>query len=265
MKTILDTIIERKRDEIAHAKSIIPLAHVQALAAARGATKSLVASLTKTHSSGIIAEFKRKSPSKGWIQEEAVASTITHGYAQLGAAGISVLTDSDFFGGSLSDLVAAATVEVPVLRKEFIIDPYQIWEARAYGADVILLIAACLPAEEVESLAALAVSLDMEVLLEIHEESELNHVCADTQLVGINNRNLKTFEVDIENSLRLATYLPGDKIKIAESGIDRVEAVHLFRQAGFQGFLMGEVFMKTPQPQIALASFIQQLNTFVCE
>jgi indole-3-glycerol phosphate synthase len=171
-----------------------------------------------------------------------------------------VLTDEQFFGGSTADLIKARIYNIPILRKDFIVDEYQIEEAKAMGADVILLIAACLTTEEVKRLAAYAKQLGLEVLLELHDEEELQHICEETEIVGINNRNLKTFEVDIERSLRMAKQIPDTKIKVAESGISSVENIHLFKANGFRGFLIGENFMKEENPGKAFAAFVQQLN-----
>jgi indole-3-glycerol phosphate synthase len=208
---------------------------------------------------GIIAEFKRRSPSKGRINEQADVVEVTTAYAGNGASALSVLTDELFFGGSTNDLLKARVNEIPVLRKDFMIDEYQIEEARAMGADVILLIAACLTPAEVQRLAAYAKELGLEVLLELHAEEELEHICEETEIVGINNRDLKTFKVDIERSLRMAQQIPDDKIKVAESGISSVENIVLFKQNGFKGFLIGENFMKAPNPAIAFAEFVKAL------
>jgi indole-3-glycerol phosphate synthase len=209
---------------------------------------------------GIIAEFKRRSPSKGIINDSANIETITSAYTQYGASGISVLTDGPSFGGSTMDLMSVRFNKIPVLRKDFILDPYQLFESRAMGADVILLIAACLRPSETRELAAEAKKLGLEVLLEIHDESELVHLCDEVDVVGINNRDLKTFSVDVDRSVRLAECLPVNKLRIAESGIRNVETLLLLKAAGFNGFLIGEQFMKAPDPAIAFASFIDQLK-----
>jgi indole-3-glycerol phosphate synthase len=221
---------------------------------------SLAESLQKGSRTGIIAEFKRRSPSKGIINETASVIDVTTAYAENGASGVSVLTDEKFFGGSNEDLIEARINNVPMLRKDFIIDEYQVAEAKSIGADVILLIAACLTPGEVERLSRFAKSLGLEVLLELYDEREVGHICEQTQLVGINNRNLKTFEVNIEQSLKMAERIPTDKIKIAESGIDTVDDVVLFRENGFKGFLIGEMFMKHPDPAIAFAEFANALR-----
>jgi indole-3-glycerol phosphate synthase len=209
---------------------------------------------------GIIAEFKKKSPSKGIINDTATVERVTAAYAKYGASMISVLTDSPSFGGSTDDLKRARFNHLPVLRKDFILDPYQIVESRAMGADVILLIAACLQPAETRSLAKMAHKLGLEVLLEIHEESELDHLCEDIDVVGINNRDLRTFTVDINRSIRLAERLANNILHIAESGIRNIETILHLKSAGFNGFLIGEQFMKEPDPTIAFASFVDQFK-----
>jgi len=209
---------------------------------------------------GIIAEFKRRSPSKGVINDRVDPATVTRAYTAHGASCLSVLTDGRFFGGSVGDLQQARVNEVPILRKDFMIDEYQIVEARAIGADVILLIAACLEPEQVKTLAVLARSLGMEVLLEIHNEDELGHICDETEIVGVNNRDLKTFSVDIDRSIALSKKIPAGKITIAESGISRVETILHLKSAGFTGFLIGENFMKEEDPGAAFGKFVQELK-----
>jgi indole-3-glycerol phosphate synthase len=256
---ILETIIAHKKLEIAERKQIVSQYLLMQTKHFDRKCFSLIESLTKEGSTGIIAEFKRKSPSKGFINEHADVVNVTQGYTQAGAACLSVLTDTNFFGGSTADLVEARVNNIPILRKDFIIDEYQIAEAKAMGADVILLIAACLTPDEVEALAKYAVSIGLEVLLELHDESELAHICEETILVGINNRNLKDFKVDIDASLRMATLISNDKIKIAESGISAVSMIHRFKNAGFKGFLIGEIFMKEANPAEAFNNFVQNL------
>ncbi|MBO9561818.1 MAG: indole-3-glycerol phosphate synthase TrpC [Niastella sp.] len=257
---ILDKIIEHKKVEVAARKAVTSLAELEKSPAFTRSVFSLKQSLLDDSKTGIIAEFKRKSPSKGIINGDADVVAVTTAYAQHGASGLSVLTDTDFFGGSTEDLVKARVNPIPVLRKEFIIDEYQIVEAKAMGADVILLIAACLTPAEVKRLATFAQSLQLEVLLELHDEEELEHVCDETVLVGINNRNLKTFAVDIERSLAMAQRIPAGKVKIAESGISAVENIRLFRDNGFRGFLIGENFMKEPNPGLAFEKFVKALS-----
>jgi indole-3-glycerol phosphate synthase len=255
--TILDTIVESKRREVEATKRNRPLATSGTLdGRPRRKTLSLRASLADPAHTGIIAEFKRKSPSKGVFLEGADAAAITAAYTAAGASGLSVLTDGPFFGGRRADLEAARANDIPILRKDFIIDPYQVYEARDMGADVILLIAACLTPAQVRELGALARSLDMEVLLELHDEDELGHVCAEVDIVGINNRDLKTFQVDIERSLRLADRLPADLPRIAESGISDPGTMKKMRAHGFSGFLIGETFMKEKDPGLAFKAFV---------
>jgi indole-3-glycerol phosphate synthase len=257
---ILETIIEHKKIEVAERKQIVSQTSLTQTKQFDRKCFSLIESLTKAESTDIIAEFKRKSPSKGFINEHANVVEVTKGYTQAGAACLSILTDADFFGGSTADLVAARVNNIPILRKDFIIDEYQIAEAKAMGADVILLIAACLTPEEVQSLAKYAVSIGLEVLLELHDETELAHICDETIIVGINNRNLKDFKVDIDASLRMAKLISDDKIKIAESGISEVSMIHSFKNAGFKGFLIGEMFMKEANPAEAFNNFVQNIR-----
>jgi indole-3-glycerol phosphate synthase len=209
---------------------------------------------------GIIAEFKRQSPSKGVINGVAKVAEVTQAYALFGAAGVSVLTDGPYFGGSLEDLSIAILHPIPVLRKEFIIDEFQIIEAKAYGASVILLIAACLTPDQTKVLAGVAKKLGMEVLLELHDETELGHIGEAVDFVGINNRSLKSFEVNIEHSLKLKDQLPKGKLSIAESGIYDLATFNLLKKEGFDGFLMGEYFMKQENPAKAFEEFSKQIK-----
>lgn len=258
---ILERIIKTKREEVEIRRSAKPLAELEASVLYGRKTFSLQQFLNDNSRTGIIAEFKRKSPSKGIINDKADVAEVTKAYADNGASCLSVLTDEIYFGGTSGDLIKARVNEVPILRKDFIIDEYQITEAKSIGADVILLIAACLSPADVQRLAGFAKSLQLEVLLELHDEEELVHICDETEIVGINNRNLKTFEVDIERSLRMAEKIPADKIKVAESGISSVENILLFKQHGFKGFLIGENFMKAKDPTIAFAEFVKALQT----
>ena len=230
---------------------------------------------------GIIAEFKRRSPSKGWIYETAKADEIPAAYKAAGASAISILTDEKFFGGSLRDIrTARPLVDIPILRKDFIIDEYQLLQARIAGADAVLLIAACLTQEECADLTARAHALGLEVLLEIHSPRELAYISKDVDMVGVNNRNLGTFVTDVENSFRIAGQLrqtiadarnipdaQGSSdtprnlpLLVSESGISHPETICRLRTAGFRGFLIGETFMKTPQPGDALKGFIQGIE-----
>ena len=257
---ILDTIIAQKKAELAVRRPGRPVAELEKLPLFSAPTLSLKAFLNDPARTGIIAEFKRRSPSRGVINDTATVAEVTAAYASHGASAISVLTDEEFFGGKLADLQTATINQVPLLRKDFMIDEYQVTEAKAMGADVILLIAACLTPARVKELAVFARKLHLEVLLEIHTEEELQHICDETEIVGVNNRDLKTFKVDINRSIELSKEIPSNKIKIAESGINDVETICIFRQAGFKGFLIGENFMKQPDPTIAFARFVQQLK-----
>lgn len=257
---ILEQIVADKYKEIAAKKRTISIADYEQMPLFFKETKSLKTSLLKGDSTGIIAEFKRRSPSKGIINAKADVAQVTAAYSRY-AAGISVLTDEPYFGGNNDDLIKAKeTATIPLLRKDFIIDEYQLYEARAIGADIILLIAACLSKREVKGLAQTAKQLGLEVLLEVHNEEELNHICDDITLVGINNRNLKTFDVNINTSLTLINKLPKEKPAIAESGISNINAILSLRSAGFKGFLMGENFMKHADPSIAFTDFINELK-----
>ena len=257
---ILETIVEYKKTEVARRKSEISIAELERRELFSRPALSLKHFLLDSSRTGIIAEFKRKSPSKGIINDKADVVEVTTGYAGSGASCLSVLTDEKFFGGTDEDLIKARINEIPILRKDFIIDEYQIAEAKSIGADVILLIAASLTPAEVKRLAAVAKDLGLEVLLELHGEEELEHICDETTIIGINNRDLKTFTVDIERSLRMAEQIPLSKLKVAESGISSVDNILLFKRHGFHGFLIGENFMKAPDPTIAFAEFVKQLK-----
>jgi len=264
MNTILDTIIAAKKKEIEKLK---PLSSMERFRKEgffwEIKNRSLKQSLLAEGSTGIIAEFKRKSPSKGWFKaKEQEVEPVVKNYNSQGAAGISVLTDEEFFGGDLDDLIQTKVItDVPVLRKDFIVDEWQIAEAKAFGADVILLIAACLTTEEVRQLALFAKTIGLEVLLEVHNEVELKHICDEVDLVGVNNRNLKTFDVDINTSLELVGKIPAGKPAVAESGISNVETIVTLKKAGFKGFLIGETFMKEPDPGKAFSAFVTELKS----
>lgn len=257
---ILAEIVSYKKEEITKRKRESPVPYLENEPGYAREIISMKKFLLDHEKTGIIAEFKRKSPSKGVINDTANVEIVTKAYAYYGASAISILTDEPSFGGSLKDLLNARFNQVPILRKDFILDPYQLVESRAMGADVILLIAACLQPAETWTLAATAKKLGLEVLLEIHEEKELAHLCDDVDVVGINNRDLKTFSVDIDRSIRLSERLPANKLRVAESGIHNVETLLHMKSAGFNGFLIGEQFMKTPDPAIAFASFVEQLK-----
>lgn len=257
---ILEEIIEYKKEEVRRKKSEVSMAELEKRELFSRTVLPLKDFLLDKSRTGIIAEFKRRSPSKGIINPDVDVIEVTRGYAENGASCLSILTDEHFFGGSDEDLIKARVNTIPILRKEFIIDEYQLVEAKSIGADVILLIAACLTPAEVKSLATFAKGLGLEVLLELHAEEELGHICDETNFIGINNRNLKTFDVDIERSLRMAEKIPFTKFKVAESGISSVESILLFKRHGFHGFLIGENFMKAPDPTIAFAEFVKQLK-----
>ena len=258
---ILEKICRNKRLEIAIQKETTPISTLKnSLSYPLRAKISLKKALSGSKT-GIIAEFKRKSPSKGWINQQADAASVVRSYEMAGAAAISCLTDESFFGGSFDDFSKArkAIVEIPLLRKDFILDEYQLYQSKLMGADVVLLIAACLKAEDIARFTEIAHTLDMEVLLEIHDESELASICPNVDVIGINNRNLKTFVTDIRHTIELASRIPDRFLKISESGLSRPETVIQLRQAGFKGFLMGENFMKTDNPGESLREFIQML------
>jgi indole-3-glycerol phosphate synthase len=257
---ILDKIIAHKKNELAEARGKISEDQLRKQELYKRPTLSLKEFLLDENKTGIIAEFKRKSPSKGIINDKADVLDVTSGYTKYGASCLSILTDEQFFGGAAKDIARARVNNIPILRKDFMIDEYQILEARAMGADVILLIAACLSPERVKELAVYAKSLQLEVLLEVHTEEELQHICDETEIVGVNNRDLKTFTVDIQRSVELSKKIPAGKIKIAESGIHDIETICTLRHAGFRGFLIGENFMKQPDPTIAFADFVQRLK-----
>lgn len=258
---ILDNIIAVKRGEVRAKKELVPVSELENFPYFNSACNSLVSQLLMEGSTGIIAEFKRKSPSKGVINDKVEIGPVVESYDAHGAAGISILTDENFFGGSNDDvLYARSIVKVPILRKDFIIDEYQLLEAKAIGASVILLIAACLSPKRVQELALFARKLGLEVLLEIHDETELNHICEEVDLVGVNNRDLKTFTVDVKRSIELIKQIPAEKIKISESGISDVDTIIRLMSYGYKGFLIGENFMKQPEPSIAFADFVNQLK-----
>lgn len=257
MKDILSEIIANKRFEVDLQKQTIAidqlLEGIEGIPAARSMRQALINS-----DSGIIAEFKRRSPSKGWIKQEAQAEKIIPAYINAGASALSILTDEKFFGGGLKDIrTARPLANIPILRKDFIIDEYQLYQAKIVGADAVLLIAAALQPEQCHALAEKAHELGLEVLLEIHSADELPYIYNGIDMVGVNNRNLGTFFTDIENSFRLADQLPQDSVLVSESGISDPQVVKRLREAGFRGFLIGETFMKTPKPGETLQEFVQ--------
>jgi len=259
--TILDKIVRDKRLEVNLKKTLIPIAQLEASVLFSRDCYSLVEKLRTSHS-GIIAEHKRRSPSKSIINQSTKVWEVAAGYEGAGVCGMSILTDGHYFGGSLDDLLLArAQTTTALLRKEFIIDDYQIIEAKAYGADVILLIAAILDPKEIKVFSELAQSLGLEVLLEVHNSEELEKsLLPSINMLGVNNRNLKTFEVSLETSKALSQQIPKDFTKVSESGISSVEAIKDLRTYGYEGFLIGENFMKNDHPGKAADSFIKSLE-----
>ncbi|MBL7113455.1 MAG: indole-3-glycerol phosphate synthase TrpC [Bacteroidales bacterium] len=259
---ILDKIVGEKRKEVDSMKRIKPVEELVNQALFGRQSISLKERLSDSDPCGIIAEFKRKSPSKGIINESVTVEDVVSGYVTAGAAGISVLTDSTFFGGSLDDLKRArvSSQDIPILRKDFIIDEYQVVEAKAYGADVILLIAEVLTSEEVCCLARVARDHNLEVILEMHHQCQLHKICDEVDIVGINNRNLEDFSVDIDTSLKISDKIPRDKIKISESGLDTPGDIFKLIDSGFKGFLIGEFFMKHPQPHQACLDLLNTIK-----
>lgn len=266
MKDILDDIMEFKKIEVEQQKLNLPPAELYrrveqtkadaSLRPRRSMSRALASSDT-----GIIAEFKRRSPSKGWIKESASLERIAGGYALNGASALSVLTDEKYFGGNLDFLrTVSSIVDVPVLRKDFIIDEYQLFQAYEAGADAVLLIASCLSRESCMALASKAHELGMEVLLEIHSADELGHLDCGADMVGVNNRNLGTFHTDVNNSFALAELLPKDSVLVSESGISDPKTICRLQDAGYSGFLIGETFMKTADPAESLLRFVDEIR-----
>jgi indole-3-glycerol phosphate synthase len=259
--TILDTIVEHKRMEVMKRKGRRSMDQLMEKPLyKREALKPK--DYFNEGSPNIIAEFKRKSPSRGIISSIVSPVPVVESYKAAGAAAVSILTDRDFFGGDYRDLEDSKkrVSEIPLLRKDFMIDPFQVHEAMAYGADIILLIASILSKDEVNDLAGLATSLGLSVLLEVHDEEEIEKWNPHIAMVGVNNRDLKTFQTDVNKSFKLLPKLPAEAIKISESGLKNpTELIQLF-EAGFQGFLMGERFMEKEDPGRALAEFMAQLK-----
>jgi indole-3-glycerol phosphate synthase len=259
--TILDQIIANKHKEVAAKKAAFPTSLLEKSLLFNRDTVSLAAAI-RSSETGIIAEHKRRSPSKSVINDKVLVQDVAKGYQLAGISGMSVLTDTNYFGGSLDDLLLArAVASFPLLRKEFIIDPYQIVEAKAYGADAILLIAASLSSEELKDLSTLAKSLNLDVLLEVHNLEELEKSLLPTvDMLGVNNRNLKTFEVSIEISKSLSGIIPKEFVKVSESGISSTATIKELKEYGFDGFLIGETFMKTENPGLSAKLFIEELK-----
>lgn len=261
MKDILSEIIANKKIEVARQKEEQSLKELEKQLQQKADIpfKSLKEAL-EISKTGIIAEFKRRSPSKGWLHKDADVNVVTKAYEQSGASALSVLTDEKFFGGTLSDLKnAVQNVNIPVIRKEFIVDEYQIYQAKLYGASAVLLIAAAITKEESKRFTKLANQLKLDVLLELHDESETEYITPLNGLIGINNRNLGSFVTDLQKSFRMAELLPKESVWISESGISDANVVKELREAGYKGFLIGEHFMKTGNPGESLMKFIQQI------
>ena len=259
---ILDQIIEHKRKEVAERKTLWPTRILEKGILFERSTHSLKRELLRVDQTGIIAEFKRQSPSKGIINKDASVEQVSVGYVQSGASALSILTDTKFFGGANEDLAIARKYNsCPILRKDFVIDEYQIIEAKSLGADVILLIASVLTPGEVKSFTNSAHALGLEVLLEVHNEQEFqDNTNANIDLIGVNNRDLKTFEVSIETSKRLSSLIPDVMVKVSESGIDNSTAILELRKFGFKGFLIGQAFMQQTNPEKACHAFIDELR-----
>jgi indole-3-glycerol phosphate synthase len=259
--TILDKIIARKKEEVAAAKAAVSIKELEDSKYFELECPSLQAFLLDPSRTGIIAEFKRQSPSKGIINDTALVPDVTKGYEAAGASGISILTDTDFFGGCYADLsLGRDSVEIPILRKDFMIDTYQVYEAKSMGASAILLIAAVLTDARARELGSLAKAMGMDVLMEVHNRQELDLVNPYVDIVGVNNRDLKTFTVSLERSVELASYMPANTVKISESGIYTIEDIKYLRSHGFQGFLIGENFMREADPAKACIEFCAKLK-----
>lgn len=258
---ILEKIVLRKQEEVAVAKAIVSFTELSTRPHFERQTYSFKDFLLDPACTGIIAEFKRRSPSKGIINDRSTVEEVTTAYAAAGASALSVLTDIDFFGGHPQDVVKARAVNnIPILRKEFIIDPYQLFEAKALGADIVLLIAAILSPKQIADLAKEAKGLGLNVLLEVHNLEELERsLCEGIDAVGVNNRNLNDFTVNIQTSFELAEKIPSNFMKISESAISDTDTIKALKQVGFQGFLIGETFMKTENPGLAMQDFASRL------
>ncbi len=261
MSHILDTIMATKAVEVAQAKECTPLRELErAVAAVDAPCRSLRASLL-SHKGGVISEFKRRSPSKDWIKRNAEVAQIIPAYEQAGAAALSILTDTTYFGGSLADVEQArALTSLPILRKEFVLDEYQLFQARAVGADACLLIAAAIGAKRCHELAREAHNIGLEVILEIHAEDELEAYSDHVDVIGVNNRDLRVFRTDTAQSERLFPLLPAEALPISESGLLQAETARRLQQIGYKGFLVGEAFMKAERPGEALKEYLSQLS-----
>lgn len=259
---ILEQIVANKRIEVEASKQQISISDLERSPLFAKPSISLKAALSVAETPAIISEFKRKSPSKGVINGTVKPEVVTKGYTDAGAAALSVLTDKNYFGGDFDDFLAARSANpgTPMLRKDFIVDEYQLFEAKSIGADLVLLIAACLKPEEVRSLSVRARQLGMEVLLEVHNGEELSESLCDTvDIVGVNNRNLKTFETSVETSVELSSQIPDSFVKISESGLKDAATLWRLFDAGYKGFLIGETFMKTDDPAMALRNLYSEI------
>jgi len=259
--SILDKIVSRKKEEIALAKQMVSIKQLEAVPSFNRTPLVFRDFLLDENRTGIISEFKRRSPSKGLINGTADVATVTQAYAAAGASALSVLTDTDFFGGRADDLIAASAVnQIPILRKDFMIDEYQILEAKAWGADLILLIASILTPQEIVNFGKFAQSLGLSVLLEVHDLAELERsVCPHLDAIGVNNRNLGDFTVNIQTSFDLVDKIPNNFLKISESAIDNPQVIKELKGVGYNGFLIGENFMKTEDPGKAIQEFVAKL------
>ena len=260
---ILEQIVAFKKQEIAKIKAEVSLEKLVKSPAFKRTPLSLKEALVEKGSTGIIAEFKRQSPSKGVINATSTIQEVTEGYLNANVAAQSILTDTRYFGGTMVDLMTARTLNSvrPILRKDFVVDAFQIVEAKAIGSDAVLLIAACLTKEELKNYGKLATELGLSVLYEVHSQEELDKISdLDGKIIGINNRNLKTFEVDLEHSIALAAQIPDSCVKVSESGISNPRIISGLKEYGFQGFLIGENFMKTDNPGRACRQFIDQIR-----
>ena len=260
--TILDTIVAHKRKEVAARRELVPVKLLESSLYFNSQPLSLRQYLLRENGSGLIAEFKRKSPSKGWINQYAPVERTTLGYMQAGAVALSILTDTEFFGGKNEDLSVARRFNFcPIIRKDFVVNEYQILEAKSIGADAVLLIAAVLTPVEIDTLGRLARSLGLEVLLEVHDGDELaRSVNAEAvNLIGVNNRNLHDFSLSLDTSMELAEAIPNEFVKVSESGISTVKAIGQLREVGYRGFLLGEAFMRHARPERACATLVQEI------
>lgn len=261
MKDILQEIVATKRAEIDRRKRETDFQALYRQAETPRTTRHSLREALRSSSTGIISEFKRRSPSKGWINRDADVQSVVRAYQQAGATALSILTDTPYFGGTDDDLRSARQAcSLPILRKDFTIDEFQLVESRVLGADAVLLIAAALTREQCRRFAEIAHQLELEVLLEIHDQSELDYYSEYVDVLGVNNRNLGSFHTDVANSFRLIEQMPQEATPISESGISNPDTVKELRAIGFKGFLIGENFMKTEAPGDSLKSFINALN-----